>query len=73
MELPLNFIRLPPQRWGSRNIDEHYKKICEIGQGTYGCVYKAESLTEHGEIVAIKEMQHFDNKQEDGFPITTLR
>jgi hypothetical protein len=53
-QFPVEFSKLPLQQWSSRNIGEMYHKICEIGHGTYGCVYKAESLDGKKTIVAIK-------------------
>ncbi|KFD58170.1 hypothetical protein M513_00933 [Trichuris suis] len=44
---------------------EDYKKLCKVGEGTYGAVYKAVQRTT-GEIVALK-------KQGEGVPNTCLR
>jgi cyclin-dependent kinase 12/13 len=55
--------------WGSRTVDV-YEKIEQIGEGTYGQVYKARNkLT--GEIVALKRIR-MENEKE-GFPITAIR
>jgi cyclin-dependent kinase 12/13 len=56
-------------QWGSRSVDI-FEKIDQIGEGTYGQVYKARNkLT--GEIVALKKVR-MDNEKE-GFPITAIR
>ena len=53
----------------ARSVTE-FQKLQEIGEGTYGTVYKArDKLTE--QIVALKKVRmHNEN---DGFPITSLR
>mmetsp|Transcript_47468 Transcript_47468/g.154060 ORF Transcript_47468/g.154060 Transcript_47468/m.154060 type:complete len:300 (+) Transcript_47468:402-1301(+) len=53
----------------SRSI-KLYEKVEQVGEGTYGQVYKARSR-ESGEIVALKRVR-MDNEKE-GFPITAIR
>ncbi|GAB1603554.1 cyclin-dependent kinase 12-like isoform X1 [Argonauta hians] len=55
--------------WGERCVDV-FRKICQIGEGTYGQVYKAED-TFSGELVALKKVR-LENEKE-GFPITAVR
>lgn len=47
-----------------------YEKVEQVGEGTYGQVYKARSK-ETGQIVALKRVR-MDNEKE-GFPITAIR
>ncbi|KNH04212.1 cell division protein kinase 2 [Perkinsela sp. CCAP 1560/4] len=47
-----------------------YSKIDKLGEGTYGSVYKAQSIST-GKIVALKRMNI--PPEEDGIPATTLR
>jgi len=54
---------------GSRNV-EVYEKVEQVGEGTYGQVYKAKNK-ETGEIVALKRVR-MDNEKE-GFPVTAIR
>jgi len=54
---------------GSRNV-EVYEKVEQVGEGTYGQVYKARDKAT-GEIVALKRVR-MDNEKE-GFPVTAIR
>ena len=49
---------------------KNFQKICKIGNGTYGIVYKAYDLTT-GEFVAIKKVKM--DHEKNGFPITSIR
>ncbi|OMJ24721.1 Cyclin-dependent kinase 11B [Smittium culicis] len=53
-----------------RNAESSYEKLNKIEEGTYGIVYRAKDL-QTGEIVALKHIKL--NKNEVGFPITSLR
>ncbi|KAL8161063.1 hypothetical protein V2J09_012552, partial [Rumex salicifolius] len=55
--------------WGSRSVD-CFEKLEQIGEGTYGQVYRAKD-NKTGEIVALKKIR-MDNERE-GFPITAIR
>ncbi|KAI9116189.1 hypothetical protein K1719_013119 [Acacia pycnantha] len=54
---------------GSRSVD-CFEKLEQIGEGTYGLVYKAREI-ETGELVALKKIR-MENERE-GFPITAIR
>ncbi|KAI8584764.1 hypothetical protein K450DRAFT_168067 [Umbelopsis ramanniana AG] len=49
---------------------EKYEKIGQVGEGTYGKVYKARSKVT-GELVALKRIRMESEKE--GFPITAMR
>ncbi|KAJ8680042.1 hypothetical protein QAD02_015829 [Eretmocerus hayati] len=55
--------------WGERCVDV-FEFIDQIGEGTYGQVYKAQDKTA-GVIVALKKVRLENEK--DGFPITAVR
>jgi len=55
--------------WSSRSVDI-FEKVEQVGEGTYGQVYKAKNK-ETGELVALKRVR-MDNEKE-GFPITAIR
>lgn len=57
------------QRW-ELNVFELYKAVEQVGQGTYGEVWKANCL-ETGRVVAMKKV--LMNNEKEGFPITALR
>ncbi|CAB9518642.1 Mitogen-activated protein kinase HOG1 (Fragment) [Seminavis robusta] len=53
-------------------VSERFKKICRIGEGTYGIVYKAEDRQNPGDFVALKRcIPHHEGT--DGYPMTALR
>jgi CTD kinase subunit alpha len=52
---------------GSREL---YERIAQVGEGTYGKVYKARN-TETGTLVAMKRIRMESEK--DGFPVTAVR
>lgn len=49
---------------------ELYERIAQVGEGTYGKVYKAKN-TETGTLVAMKRIRMESEK--DGFPVTAVR
>ncbi|XP_043232040.1 cyclin-dependent kinase 12-like isoform X2 [Amphibalanus amphitrite] len=55
--------------WGDRCVDA-FELVAQVGQGTYGQVYKAKNL-DTGEVVALKKVR-LENEKE-GFPITAVR
>eukprot|EP00743_Colponemidia_sp_Colp-15_P001567 GILK01001712.1.p1 GENE.GILK01001712.1~~GILK01001712.1.p1 ORF type:complete len:845 (-),score=150.63 GILK01001712.1:357-2891(-) len=55
--------------WGTRSV-EIFQKLEQIGEGTYGKVYKARNKVSN-EIVALKKI-NMENEKE-GFPITAIR
>ncbi|XP_064401807.1 cyclin-dependent kinase 12-like isoform X2 [Halichondria panicea] len=60
---------LRSKAWGERCIDA-FKVLSQIGEGTYGKVYKARDNST-GDVVALK-MVRTDNEKE-GFPFTAVR
>ena len=67
--------QVPIKDWPSRSADI-YTKIDQVGEGTFGKVYKAEykdpsNKAAKPEIVALKKIL-MDNEKE-GFPITAIR
>ncbi|KAL6636200.1 kinase-like domain-containing protein [Neocallimastix sp. 'constans'] len=61
-----NIIRKP----NNEKLGNIYLKICQIGEGSYGKVYKAENKV-NGEFVALKKMKLESEKE--GFPLTAMR
>lgn len=66
-KLPSDDDRFP--NWGERCVDV-FDIVCQIGEGTYGQVYKAKDK-DTGELVALKKVR-LENEKE-GFPITAVR
>jgi cyclin-dependent kinase 12/13 len=62
-------VAMAGKAWGSRSV-EIFEKVEQVGEGTYGQVYKARNK-ESGEVVALKRVR-MDNEKE-GFPITAIR
>ncbi|KAI1810475.1 kinase-like domain-containing protein [Poronia punctata] len=50
---------------------ENYQKLEKIGEGTYGVVYKARDLQNHGRIVALKKIRL--EAEDEGVPSTAIR
>ncbi|VDK58077.1 unnamed protein product [Anisakis simplex] len=62
-------LREDPENWGCSTVEKYDIKT-QVGEGTYGQVYKAvDKYT--GEIVALKKVR-LENEKE-GFPITAVR
>lgn len=61
----------PPQK---RKLEEDYDRICTIGRGSYGVVYKVRKKTSR-ELAAIKRVKINSgiNGVEDGIPSSSLR
>ncbi|KAJ2789565.1 hypothetical protein H4R21_006711, partial [Coemansia helicoidea] len=55
---------------GCRPVDECYKRLNKIEEGTYGIVYRAQEIAT-GDIVALKHLKL--DQERNGFPITSLR
>lgn len=55
---------------GCRRIDDAYERLGNLGEGTYGDVFKARDRT-NGDIVAVKRIK--TDKEKEGFPITAIR
>ncbi|OUM65599.1 hypothetical protein PIROE2DRAFT_41508 [Piromyces sp. E2] len=64
--MDVKFIRKP----NNGRLGNIYRKICQIGEGSYGKVFKAEN-TMNGEFVALKKMKLESEKE--GFPLTAMR
>jgi CTD kinase subunit alpha len=65
-------VETPVPAATSEPIDqsEAYHKLAQVGEGTYGKVYKARSNTT-GQLVALKRIRMEGEK--DGFPVTAMR
>lgn len=66
----LDFTSDPPRPIGTRTI-AHYKRIEQIGEGTYGQVYKAVCLATN-RVVALKKIR-FSNVFTEGLPRNIIR
>lgn len=49
---------------------EAYERLAQVGEGTYGKVYKARRI-EDGALVALKRIRM--EQEKDGFPVTSMR
>lgn len=52
--------------------DKYELTEVELGRGTYGSVYKAKNKF-NDKFYALKKMENMEDKNDFGFPITTLR
>jgi len=59
-----------PVQGACRSVGD-FDKICRIGEGTYGTVYKALDKNTNSHVALKRVLLH--NEREDGFPITSLR
>lgn len=57
-------------RWGARSV-ERFERQEQVGEGTYGQVYRAVDGETH-ELVALKKVR-MDHEKKEGFPITAIR
>lgn len=60
----------PPFANGRRETKDIYERLVQVGEGTYGKVYKARNV-ETSELVAMKRIRM--EAEKDGFPITAIR
>ncbi|CAG9464294.1 unnamed protein product [Pedinophyceae sp. YPF-701] len=56
---------------GCELVEDHYERMDQIGQGTFGQVYLGRSRKDGKQLVALKKVK-MDNEKE-GFPITAIR
>jgi serine/threonine protein kinase len=59
-----------PAQAGTSQPTEFYERIVQVGEGTYGKVYKARNV-ETGALVALKRIRM--EAEKDGFPVTAVR
>lgn len=52
------------------NIKSSFQPLAQVGEGTYGKVYKAENV-HTGKLIALKRLRL--EQERDGFPITSIR
>ncbi|PAV73306.1 hypothetical protein WR25_18886 [Diploscapter pachys] len=64
-----NTITLPKDPFPTTNIDDLYRKIDKLGEGSYATVYRCESKID-GSIVALKEIKL---QFQEGLPFTAIR
>lgn len=62
-------VIIPPFVRGSAG-EEIYERLVQVGEGTYGKVYKARNV-ETGNLVALKRIRM--EAEKDGFPVTAVR
>lgn len=68
-------IPTPPELTALRQAHrciEAFETLAQVGEGTYGQVYKARDLKTN-EIVALKKVRTDHEHEREGFPITALR
>uniref|UniRef100_A0A915PST7 cyclin-dependent kinase n=1 Tax=Setaria digitata TaxID=48799 RepID=A0A915PST7_9BILA len=64
-----NTLVFPPREMPIQNINELYRRIEKLGEGSYAIVYKCESRSD-GSIVALKEIKIHN---QEGLPFTAIR
>uniref|UniRef100_A0A0N5DBV4 cyclin-dependent kinase n=1 Tax=Thelazia callipaeda TaxID=103827 RepID=A0A0N5DBV4_THECL len=64
-----NTLVFPPREMPVQNINELYRRIEKLGEGSYAVVYKSESRSD-GSIVALKEIKIHN---QEGLPFTAIR
>lgn len=70
LEFPQKGESSPSPGGGCRDIEEGYERLGNLGEGTYGDVFKAREK-DTGDIVAVKRIK--TDKEKEGFPITAIR
>eukprot|EP00917_Polyrhabdina_sp_WS-2016_P011306 GHVP01024979.1.p1 GENE.GHVP01024979.1~~GHVP01024979.1.p1 ORF type:complete len:442 (+),score=78.11 GHVP01024979.1:26-1351(+) len=55
-----------------RNVNDHYKRLNKISEGSYGAVYRAMCL-KTGKILALKYVKFVEMLFVEGFPMAALR
>uniref|UniRef100_A0A915AWS1 cyclin-dependent kinase n=1 Tax=Parascaris univalens TaxID=6257 RepID=A0A915AWS1_PARUN len=66
---PNSLVLFPEREMPIQNINELYKRIEKLGEGSYAVVYKSESRAD-GTIVALKEIKLHS---QEGLPFTAIR
>uniref|UniRef100_A0A9J2Q3U8 cyclin-dependent kinase n=1 Tax=Ascaris lumbricoides TaxID=6252 RepID=A0A9J2Q3U8_ASCLU len=66
---PNSLVLFPEREMPTQNINELYKRIEKLGEGSYAVVYKSESRAD-GTIVALKEIKLHS---QEGLPFTAIR
>uniref|UniRef100_A0A0R3RJL1 cyclin-dependent kinase n=1 Tax=Elaeophora elaphi TaxID=1147741 RepID=A0A0R3RJL1_9BILA len=64
-----NTLVFPPREMPVQDINELYRRIEKLGEGSYAVVYKCESRSD-GSIVALKEIKIHN---QEGLPFTAIR
>lgn len=64
-----NTLIFPPREMPVQDINELYRRIEKLGEGSYAVVYKSESRSD-GSIVALKEIKIHS---QEGLPFTAIR
>ena len=63
--------RIPMKEWRCKDATS-YSKISQVGEGTFGKVYKAQDKSQQNpRLVALKKV--LIENEKDGFPITAIR
>lgn len=52
-------------------LEEAYQKLAQVGQGTYGQVFKAHSLADPSRLVAIKKIRMETEKEGVSYPFAS--
>jgi len=60
-----------PMTMGCRHVEDHYKRLNTIDEGTYGVVHRAQCIKTK-QVVALKKVK-MEQSRDKFFPITSLR